>query len=175
MSSSEGFASRSEYGMQPSSSTSCCASPRASTSGRSGCDSTSTLLTTAPRTRAPWAANSAAFRTISSIGRPMPPSLTMMTGASSIPATFAFETPTTAPTPAWPVPSKTTTSLSRPIRSSAARIWASRSSVMRPMMKSVVKWRGSVTGDMSSSASGRPKTSLISTASSSARVPSTTR
>jgi hypothetical protein len=37
-----------------------------------------------------------------------------------------------------------------------------------------VKWRGKVTGLMSSSASDSSNTSLMSTASSSARVPSTT-
>ncbi len=103
------------------------------TSGRSGCDSTSTLLTTAPITRTPCAAKSAPLSTISSIGRPMPPSLTMMTGASSIAATRAFESPTTAPTPACPVPSTTTTSLSAAIRSYAAATWAPRSSSTRPI------------------------------------------
>ena len=92
------------------------------TSGRSGWRLDVDLVdhrTDGPGRHAP--AKSAPLSTISSIGRPMPPSLTMMTGASSNAATRAFESPTTAPTPACPVPSTTTTSLSAAIRWYAAR------------------------------------------------------
>ncbi len=60
----------------------------------------STLLTIAPATGTPFAAKCDALRTISSIGRPTPPSLTMIAGAPSIAATTAFDSPITAPTPA---------------------------------------------------------------------------
>ena len=96
-------------------------------------DSTFTLLTTAPSTRTPCRSNRAWLSTISSIGRPTPPSLTMTTGASSRAATRALERPTTAPTPAWPVPSIRTTSLSCDTFAAAAGHGRARSSVTRPM------------------------------------------
>ena len=64
-----------------------------------GWASTFTLLTMAPATATPWAAKWLAFRTSSSMGRPTPPSLTITAGARRSPATTAFESPITAPTP----------------------------------------------------------------------------
>ena len=76
------------------------ASPRSSVRARPGLASRSTLLTIAPATLTPWRSNSAALSTISSIGRPTPPSETMTAGAPSSDATVAFDSPMTAPTPA---------------------------------------------------------------------------
>ena len=76
------------------------ARPRSSVRARSGFASRSTLLTIAPATCTPWRSNSDALSTISSIGRPTPPSDTMTAGAPSIAATTAFDSPMTAPTPA---------------------------------------------------------------------------
>ncbi len=133
ISSSDGLASSSLNGMQPISSIPCCARPWPSTSGRSGLASTFTLLTTAPSTRTRCRSNRAWLSTISSIGRPTPPSLTITTGASSISATRALDRPMTAPTPAWPVPSISTTSLSCETFAAARVTAAARSSVTRPI------------------------------------------
>ena len=70
-------------------------------------------MTIAPATCTPCRAKSDALSTISSIGRPTPPSETMTAGAPSIAATAAFDSPMTAPTPAWPVPSMSRMSWSR--------------------------------------------------------------
>ena len=53
----------------------------------------------APATGTPCASKCEALSTISSIGRPTPPSEMMTVGARSIEATRAFDSPTTAPTP----------------------------------------------------------------------------
>ncbi len=76
------------------------ASPRSRVNSIPGWASRSTLFTMAPATRTPWLAKCEAFRTISSIGRPTPPSDTMIAGAPSIAATVALDRPITAPTPA---------------------------------------------------------------------------
>ena len=75
------------------------ARPRSRVRARPGLASRSTLLTIAPATVTPCRSNSAALRTISSIGRPTPPSDTMTAGAPSIEATAAFDSPMTAPDP----------------------------------------------------------------------------
>ena len=54
-------------------------------------------MTIAPATRTPCAAKCDALSTISSIGRPTPPSETITAGAPSIAATTAFDSPMTAP------------------------------------------------------------------------------
>ena len=133
---------------------------RARVSGRCpGWASSSTLLTIAPATRRRGPAKSDALRTISSIGRPTPPSETMIAGAPSMAATVAFDRPITAPTPAWPVPS-----ISRISRSAnaawAARIRAPRSSTISPAMYALVKPRGMWTGLIDGIGSVRPKTCL---------------
>ena len=98
----------------------CGARPRSRIRAMPGWASRSTLLTMAPATVTPCARESDALSTISSIGRPTPPSLTMIAGAPSIAATVAFDRPTTAPTPAWPVPSMSRMSWS------AKAAWAAR-------------------------------------------------
>ncbi len=85
----------------------------------------------APATGTPWASKCEALSTISSIGLPTPPSEMMTVGARSIEATRAFDSPTTAPTPAWPVPS--ISQMSWPAKNRwAARIGPSMSSTMSP-------------------------------------------
>ena len=101
---------------------------------RSGRAARLTLLTIAPPTCTPCRSNSAALSTISSIGRPTPPSETMIAGAPSMRATTAFESPITAPTPACPVPSMSTMSRSPAKPACAARMRAGRSSTTRPSM-----------------------------------------
>ena len=131
------------------------------------------MLTIAPATWTPWRSNSAALSTISSIGRPTPPSDTITAGAPSIAATTAFDRPMTAPTPAWPVPSMSRMSRSAANAACAARIRAGRSSTTRPSMYAWVKPRGMWTGLICAERLGagrRP--GCISTASSSAGTPS---
>ncbi|MFN8630427.1 MAG: hypothetical protein U0838_08950 [Chloroflexota bacterium] len=137
-----------------------------------GCSSRRTLLTIAPATATPCAAKWLALSTISSIGRPTPPSDTMTAGAPSCAATTAFDSPITAPTPAWPVPSMSSTSWPANARC-AASIFAPRSSTTSPAMYDLVKPRGMWTGLMSSKRSGSAKIDCMSTASSSAGTPST--
>ena len=84
--------------------------------------------------------------TISSIGRPTPPSETMTAGAPSIEATSAFERLMTAPTPACPVPSISRMSRSAANEAWAARMRAGRSSTTRPSMCAWVNPRGMWTG-----------------------------
>ena len=87
----------------------------------------------APATGTPCASKCEALSTISSIGRPTPPSEMITVGAPSIEATRALDSPTTAPTPAWPVPSMSQTSWSTKYRW-AARIGPSMSSTTSPAM-----------------------------------------
>ncbi len=58
----------------------------------------------------------------------------MTAGAPIIAATAAFESPMTAPTPAWPVPSIRRMSRSATNAAWAARMRAPRSSTTRPSM-----------------------------------------
>ncbi len=131
----------------------------------------STLLTMAPATVTPCFSNSAALRTISSMGRPTPPSLTITAGAPSTPATTAFESPITAPTPACPVPSMRTSSFVSARIACARRIRAPRSSTTSPAMYAFVNPRGMWTGLITEFGSVSPKTAFMSTASSSAGTP----
>src|SRR5664280_2773722 len=147
------------------------ARPRSRTPSIPGWAARSTLLTMAPATDTPCFSKSAAFRTISSIGRPTPPSLTITAGAPNRRATTAFESPITAPTPAWPVPSMSTSSFESARIACARRILAPRSSTTSPAMYAFVKPRGMCTGLMTSFGSVRPKTAFMSTASSSAGTP----
>ena len=133
----------------------CRASPFSRIAAIPGCASTFTLLTIAPATATPWAAKWLAFRTISSIGRPTPPSLTITAGARSRAATTAFERPITAPTPACPVPSMRRTSFSSTNVAWAAAIRAPRSSTTSPAMYAFVKPRGMWTGLIAVIGSGR--------------------
>ncbi len=100
------------YGRTPSSGMPWRARPCSRVRARSGLASRSTLLTMAPATCTPSRSNSAALSTISSMGRPTPPSDTMTAGAPRRRATTAFESPMTAPTPACPVPSMRSVSCS---------------------------------------------------------------
>ena len=87
----------------------------------------------APATGTPCASKCDALSTISSIGRPTPPSETITAGARSIDATRALDSPTTAPTPACPVPSMSQMSWSAKCRW-AAMIGPSMSSTTSPAM-----------------------------------------
>ncbi len=107
------------------------------------------------------------------MGRPTPPSDTMTAGAPSIDATTAFDSPMTAPTPAWPVPSMSRMSRSVVNAACAVRIRAPRSSTTVPSMYAWVNPRGMWTGDIREMGSESPNTLCISTASSSAGTPST--
>ncbi len=71
-----------------------------------------TLLTTTPARLTPSLSRSALLSMTSSIGLPTPPEDIIMTFASKSLATVAFERLKTLPTPAWPVPSMITRSLS---------------------------------------------------------------
>src|SRR4029078_9514323 len=95
---------------------------------------------------APWPAKGEGSRTISSIGRPTPPPLTMIAGAPSIRATTAFDRPMTAPTPAWPVHSMMRVSWVVRDASGAATMRATRSSTTSPAMYFFVNPRGMWTG-----------------------------
>ena len=92
------------YGRTPSSGMPRRARPCSSVRARPGFASRSTLFTIAPATCTPWRSKSAAFSTISSIGRPTPPSDTITAGAPIIAATAAFERPMTAPDARVPRP-----------------------------------------------------------------------
>ena len=95
----------------------------------------------------------------------------MTVGAPSIRATTAFDSPITAPTPAWPVPSTSRMSWSW-YEACAATSFAPRSSTTSPAMYAFVKPRGMWTGLMTAYGSGSPNVSCIRTASSSAGTPS---
>ena len=96
----------------------------------------------------------------------------MITGAPRSAATSALESPITAPTPAWPVPSKRMRSRPFAISTCAARMRALKSSTTSPSITRRVKPRGICTGERRCVGSGRLKTPRISAASSSAGAPS---
>ena len=168
---SVGFDRIGRYGSTPSSGIPCRSRPRRRVSVIPGCSSIRTLLTIAPATRTPCAAKCEALRTISSIGRPTPPSDTITAGAPSIWATTAFDSPITAPTPACPVPSMRSTSWPANSRC-ASRIRSPRSSTTWPAMYALVNPRGMWTGLITEYDSGRSKIERMRTASSSAGWPS---
>ena len=144
---SVGFDRIGRYGSTPSSGIPWRARPRRSVSSMPGCSSTRTLFTIAPATGTPYEEKCDALSTISSIGRPTPPSDTITAGAPSICATNAFDSPITAPTPACPVPSMTR--MSWPANAAwASRIRAPRSSTTWPAMYAFVNPRGMWTGLM---------------------------
>ena len=160
------------YGRTPSSGMPCRARPRSRVRARSGLARRSTLLTMAPATRTPSRSKRAALSTISSMGRPTPPSDTITAGAPSIPATTAFDSPMTAPTPACPVPSMSSISRSCANEAWAATIRAGRSATTLPSMYALVNPRGMWTGLIRAIGSGRSNTVFMRTASSSAETPS---
>ena len=118
------------------------------------------------------ALESAALSTISSIGRPTPPSDTMTAGAPSMAADDRVRQADDRPDPGVPGALDEQDVAVAANVAWAARMRAGRSSTTLPSMYAWVNPRGMWTGLICRSGSGRPKTVFISTASSSAGTPS---
>ena len=103
--------------MQPSSGTPCCARPRSRISRQLGAAGDVDLVDHRAHHPHPVPREEGHVERDLVDGAADPALADHTTGASSSSAARALESPTTAPTPAWPVPSMTTRSLPRATRS----------------------------------------------------------